>query len=1405
MRVHQPGMHPSLHNPSVGSLPPKGKSIRSRVAKLNSLLYRFFIPILLLMRVGEAANPGPFVIGTFNPTGLLHKGEIMGDLPMGMWGVSESHLTGLGVTRFKEELSFAKCKHKFYTNVVAHHLSTSVGSIGGKAQGVGLLTSFPGRSLPVTWGKDVIDEARVYAGTAMISQQWIKMGVMYGYAFREKYVETQERSNKLLSHLVQRIVFDSKGPRVVCGDFNQEHGKLDQTAVLQQEGFVELQRFAKAAWGQDIQYTCKHSSTKDFVWISRELIPYLQQVVVDHSFFADHAIVYGIFKDLDSPKPIPIWPKPHELPWDQITFEADAEIVLQPHSGDPSVDLPNVMRGVENFVHHTLLKQNKQGLGPAHRGRSQRQKEQWCKHPSQPPKAGRQGDVNVQPEFCGENVTHNRWLRQLRRLVHLENLLTREDKSNILEQAFCVWESVKAAPGFPGGFRSFWVHQSSMAGLEPAVLPKVLPTCVLVKQIRVRFEQEFRAFEYSLQQARITKARQTRKDDNTKIYQDLKKTKAVAVQTLATKSTATVVWVADDGTMCQYEPHCFDIHEAVHTDFGLLQLGKHTHGQLEGLQDCKIEEGDLLYQDTWVSNQKDIFQAFEKLWLPMWQKHATTDNTKWIPFVEQCLEHIPSRDAVMEHSPITLSQWQKVVGHKKARSAMGPDGITRKDLLAMPIQAQKEIVRIVNDIERGSQWPQSCVLGLISSLQKHDRAKTAADYRPICVFSLIYRCWASYRAKEMLNWLAMISPPTLMGSCPGRDASMVWYQIAGLIEEGNLHDSSCAGLIADLTKCFNNLPRIPVMLLARKYGIPSQLCRTWQAAITAMPRRFLANGAVSGEHYSCNGFPEGDPLSVVAMMLINLAMNDYMTRWNPLAECWSYVDDWQVTAHDAQDIIQGFQGLQEFTALLDIPMDDDKSAVWSTGSGDRRDFRQEALPVAYHGRNLGGHLTYCKTITNYTIKSRIAKQTELWTWLTKSYAPSPQKVLALIVVAWPRCLHGISINVLGAKHFTKLRTKAVQCLGDHRKGTSPILHLSCIQNPKADPEFFAIWITIKHFRGYCNPQVAFPIIDFLLHHKPIQERSGPCSIFLFRINQLGWTWKEGGAIEDHEQMPLHITNDPIQLLWARAKHAWWARTLTIVSSRPGFSGLEHADVGTSVASLDNFTSDQKQLLVVAMNGSFYTRDKLFATGAFPDRQCPWCDATDSQFHRHWECPHHQNSRDQIPPAIFQKLEGQAECMLEHGWCQDSPARICFQQKLLQQPDLTEEFFVEPPDQDIQHLFTDGSCLASGCPDLRVATWGVVIAQLETDSFTPVAMGPLPGLYQTIFRAEATAYISACKFLLRHKIKGWIWSDNQQLVDFVKHAIIGCPIPNNKDPDHDILELVRQLTIRTHLNVNFCRG
>ena len=243
--------------------------------------------------------------------------------------------------------------------------------------------------------------------------------------------------------------------------------------------------------------------------------------------------------------------------------------------------------------------------------------------------------------------------------------------------------------------------------------------------------------------------------------------------------------------------------------------------------------------------------------------------------------------------------------------------------------------------------------------------------------------------------------------------------------------------------------------------------------------------------------------------------------------------------------------------------------------------------------------------------------------------------------------------MLGSKHFTKMRTKAVQSLGDHRKGTSPLLHLSCLNDPRTDPEFYACWLTIKHFRVFSNPQIAFPMVDYLLHVSDVQDRSGPCSVFIQKLRLLGWTWKGGGLIEDHEQLPLHILHDPVQWLWLRARHAWWARILAVVSQREGFQGLASADVIRSIHTFKSLPDDQRQLLVVSMNGTFFTRDKLFASGHFPSKTCPWCEHQDSVFHRHWECPYHQSSRAKIPSHVFNHLSEQPECMMQHGWCQES--------------------------------------------------------------------------------------------------------------------------------------------------------
>ena len=60
------------------------------------------------MRLGEASNPGPH-FGTLNPTGLMNKGDIVSKLPSpSVWAVQETHLTSLGIPRFKQELKWNK-------------------------------------------------------------------------------------------------------------------------------------------------------------------------------------------------------------------------------------------------------------------------------------------------------------------------------------------------------------------------------------------------------------------------------------------------------------------------------------------------------------------------------------------------------------------------------------------------------------------------------------------------------------------------------------------------------------------------------------------------------------------------------------------------------------------------------------------------------------------------------------------------------------------------------------------------------------------------------------------------------------------------------------------------------------------------------------------------------------------------------------------------------------------------------------------------------------------------------------------------------------------------------------------------------------------------------------------------
>ena len=738
-------------------------------------------------------------VGCINPSGLLYKATAVSELPSGVWGVAESQLTTMGTSQFRSELKFCQSKFKYWAGKPAQHKSTSLGSVGGKCTGVGVLTDLPARNMQVDWPVELHNEARTHCTAVYIHGNWVKVGVFYGYAKNPRNILT-------------RIVYGSFGPRVIMGDFNQGVFDLPQTKLWAQEGFVEIQQWAKSKWNYDVQVTCKGKTTKDFVWVSRELLPFIEDVCVDNTWFADHSIVYAKLGGLPKPGPIPLWRQPKVIQWNEVMKPLDDQIEtwrppdVETETSD--VCITAIMEALETSVDKSLRACGKEGLLPSQTGRCKTLDVHWGKHHTSPVKSSRRGDVK--PEYVGEHFQHQLWLRQLRRLQSLTSMLNNGVMTPTkIDHATSLWSSILKAPGFKGGFSNFWLKRVTHLPLAPESLPDRLPTSSVVKVLFTSFLTEFRHFEKILKAEQRVSAKQRRKDNPHQIFADVAKARPLPVQTLITQHMVAIQDISADRKQCVVAP---DVLKDVplHSQWGLLDCQVISSNQLNFAEPVTFEIGTVFRQEKWVGSRKEIFESFENLWTQWWGKHGNLEDEAWSPFVDKCEQVLPTSPDTMPYPKITVQDWDDVVRRKKTRTATGPDGISREDLLNLPYQCKQSLVDLIGQIEQGKPWPQACMTALISSLEKVESASTPAAFRPICVMSLLYRAWASLRAKQALQWLVQFAPAELLGSRPKKETANLWFEVALQIEEGQWYNQEVVGIIADITKCFNSLPRIPI-------------------------------------------------------------------------------------------------------------------------------------------------------------------------------------------------------------------------------------------------------------------------------------------------------------------------------------------------------------------------------------------------------------------------------------------------------------------------------------------------------------------------------------------------------------------------------------------------------------------
>ena len=340
-----------------------------------------------------------------------------------------------------------------------------------------------------------------------------------------------------------------------------------------------------------------------------------------------------------------------------------------------------------------------------------------------------------------------------------------------------LWKAILRAAGFPGSFSAWWRTRPVTLVGDLDLLPHRVPQLGDCQKIFLSFEAKFRHLETKLLGARKAAAIARREADPAAIFRDLKLPLKAPVESLMEVRSSTVSQVCQDEMALELESPVQWDAALPFTCEGLplhvlhVEPDKLWVAALEGLAGgVQVEQARL------IGSLLEIFSEFGSEWGKRWMRHEGVDAQAWQHLADSFRDFTPF--PAMQPSPITVPMWRAALKQKSP----GPDGLSRKDLLAMPWELTEEVLSILRISEEHGLWPQQLLTGLISSLEKVPGAAKVSHDRPICVLSLCYRTWSSLRCKEALRHVAQFAPPGLLGNLPGAGASDSWYSILLQIE-----------------------------------------------------------------------------------------------------------------------------------------------------------------------------------------------------------------------------------------------------------------------------------------------------------------------------------------------------------------------------------------------------------------------------------------------------------------------------------------------------------------------------------------------------------------------------------------------------------------------------------------------
>ena len=1350
-------------------------------------------------RWGEALHPGPadvpapddlFWVGFTNPTGLRNK-----EIQALNTGNSIINFSETQLSKQTQKSCAARLRHLAMTQNrnLRIHLGCPVAvrttsTWAGTWSGVATLSDVSSTEVMLPYEGER-DCGRVLATRHCIGSLSLLNVVVYGFPAGPSWPQSKALTQELLAIFTREVVLGAKGPRLIGGDMNVDSTQLPVFDLWRQHGWCSAQDYASQMWNQPKAFTCKGKTERDLVWLSPEAQALCKAVAVrDH--FMEHATVSVGLSIPSKTEVLRAWPRPSAIPYAALdpTWKDAATPPTWTCSGDVDSQWAQLAASYEQCFHGFVPSQPGGKLTQNQMGRLQATKPVKRRCETLTLRASRPGEVEMRSNLLGRE-THC-WFKQLRRLQsYLHAIRGAKQTASAITYRLELWSAIKQATGFTGGFAVWWMHTFGLNSEGIRILPCAPPHEEVATQLFDQFKHAYERFEswHLRQRGALLKAKY--EHGLSGVFQDLRKQPRDRLDSL--QRTHHYGVLATDGAQVHVDQpiHVGGISHW-YVDETPLQVGVVNEVVIAVDETCDI--GDVLVQHQVISDVQDLHQELLDYWTPIWNAMTEVPTADWQRIMDFFVAYVPQ--LTFSLPDITVSMWRRALRKYKPTAARGVDGISHHDLLAMPGPWVERLLQLLQQIERGEQpWPTAILYGVVSVIAKDLGAKTVDRFRPIVIFSVIYRTWASIRSRQLIRILAPFMDENAFGFIPGCEPSQLWMVLQSDIECCLLTGADLTGLSTDLVRAFNNVPRQHSFALARHIGVPDTLLVPWEGFLGNCTRAFEIRGWLSAPTTSSCRLPEGDALSVYAMIQLNFAWHIYMKAFSPAVRAMSFVDNLALVTTAPALLARGLACLVEFFRLWNLVLDHAKSYCWALAAAQRNQLNTLPFKIVTSADELGGVLSFSrKQYTGRHAKKFLSLETR-WHALQTSWAPLRQKFAMLPIVFWSSAMHGIYGSCFGDAHLDKLRGKAVMALKLKRAGANPLLRLALSCSPTADPGYWRAQMTIRALRRLAlkEPRL-LSNWKFFMHHFVGNLFSGPFSQLLVITTQLGWVVNPPYLI-DHDGISHHLLHTATATWDELLFDAWLQHVCQQVRHRATMADLAGIDPHLALGVGKEATALDRALISSLQSGAFMSAAQHSKYDLTKESMCISCNVADSPLH--WlQCPRYADQRAEVRDWQSHTVYD-TKALLMHLLPSRFPSACLWKTALVNLPDDTQTFLTHPS-RGHQHVFVDGTATKTKTP-YDLAAWGCINATTESI----IATGHVHGLVQTSARAELMAALSALTWQARFQTDMTLWMDAKFVhdgIDYLRQHGVAADW-SDQDLSNGIADQLEQLgSLQLHL-------